>query len=99
MGKFEKILGEKIKIIKIEGSKCEETGRCEYKVIMYDQTGKPIHLGQVGPGWFRNGGWGWCPHSKYVSRPHGSSTRRDCIRNLIKKYFESIGDKPAIWKN
>tara|TARA_R100000700_G_C3054831_1_gene72416 strand:- start:13 stop:351 length:339 start_codon:yes stop_codon:yes gene_type:complete len=92
-----KIYGEKIKIIKLEGHKCEVTGRCDYKVIIYDQTGKQTFLGTVGSGWFRNGGWGWCAHSKYV-RPHGSTTREQCIRNLVRKYFEFIGDKPAIWK-
>ena len=94
------MLGEKIKLTKVEGSQCEETGHCDWIVTLLEQgssRNQMVGLGKVGSGWFRNGGWGWCAHSKYV-RPHGSSTREQCIRNLVRKYFEFIGDKPAIWK-
>ena len=95
------ILGEKIKLSKVEGSKCEETGNFEWQVTLLRQEpnkNQMVGLGKVGSGWFRNGGWGWSPYSKYT-RPFGSETRRQAIKHLLVNYFKAIGDKPAIWKS
>jgi len=100
MSKFIEVLGEKIKLVKVEGSKCESTGRCDYKVYLLNQgpNKNMIHyLGYVGPGWFRNGGLSWSAYSKYV-RPFATDTRHSSVRALVRKYFESIGEKPACYQ-
>ena len=94
------MLGEKIKLTKVEGSQCEETGYCDWIVTLLEQgssRNQMVGLGKVGSGWFRNGGWGWAPYSKYT-KPFGSETRRQAVKHLVENYFRSIGDKPAIWK-